>query len=70
LQLAPRKPVPAPAIVEVTKPEVPPIAEPTFAAYHNRLSRSVEEFEASLKDHGALNGGEVLKVSSASENLP
>lgn len=70
LQFAPRKPSPTPAIVEVTKPEAPAIGEPTFAAYHNRLSRSVEEFEASLKDHGALNGGEVLKVSSASENLP
>jgi len=70
LQLAPRKPVPAPAIVEVAKPEAPAISEPTFAAYHNRLSRSVEELEASLKEHGALNGGEVLKVSSASENRP
>lgn len=69
-RLAPRKPLPAPAIVEVAKPEAPAIGEPTFAAYHNRLSRSVEEFEASLRDYGALNGGEVLKVSSASENLP
>lgn len=68
VNLAGRRP-PSPLVVtEVTTPEMRP--EPTFAAYHNRLARSVEEFEASLRDHGAVGGGDVLKVSSAAENLP
>ena len=68
LNRAPHDAEPASAAVAVTKPDL--IGEPTFAAYHNRLSRSVEEFEASLKDHGSLNASEVLKISSASQHLP
>lgn len=45
------------------------LSEPTLAAYHRRLARSVEELEASLKEHGAVTGGELLKVSSVSEHL-
>ena len=69
MQLSARKPTSSPAIAEATTPgvgETTRLAEPTFAAYHHRLARSVEELEASLRDHGAAaSDGEVLKVSSA-----
>jgi hypothetical protein len=45
------------------------LSEPTLAAYRQRLARSVEELEASLKDYGTANGGELLRVSSASKSL-
>jgi hypothetical protein len=56
--------VPAPGLSEEAR-----LNEPTLAAYHRRLARSVEELEASLKEHGAVTGGELLKVSSLSEHL-
>jgi anti-sigma factor RsiW len=65
-----RKPTKAPAMVEATTPhasETTRSAEPTFAAYHHRLARSVEELEASFRDHGVASDGEMLKASSAIE---
>jgi anti-sigma factor RsiW len=62
------EPTSSPAITEAATPgvsETTRLAEPTFAAYHRRLARSVEELEASLRDHVPVSGGEVLKVSSA-----
>jgi hypothetical protein len=67
-QLSARKPTSSPAISEATTPgggETTSLAEPTFAAYHHRLTRSVEELEESLRDYGVVSGGEVLKASSA-----
>jgi len=63
-----REPTSSPALAEAAMPgvgETAGLAEPTFAAYHDRLARSVEELEASLRDYGAGSAGEVLKVSSA-----
>jgi hypothetical protein len=42
---------------------------PTLAAYRSHLTRSVEELEASLREHDAITAGEVLKVSSATDDL-
>jgi len=68
LQRSSREPTSSPAIAEAPTPrlsETTRLAEPTFAAYHHRLARSVEELEASLRDYGVASDGEVLKVSSA-----
>ena len=69
-----RSPAPLPpTTAEVTQrggSEIAKLSEPTFAAYHRRLARSVEELEASLQAAPAVNGGEMLKVSSAINNLP
>jgi predicted anti-sigma-YlaC factor YlaD len=68
MQLSSREPTSSPAMAEATTPRVSEetrLAEPTFAAYHHRLARSVEELEASLGDHGVASDWEVLKASSA-----
>jgi predicted anti-sigma-YlaC factor YlaD len=68
MQLSSREPTSSPAIAEATTPgvsETTTLAEPTFAAYHHRLARSVEELEATLRDYGVASDGEVLKASSA-----
>src|SRR5688572_24187199 len=68
VQLSARKPTSLPPTAKAPTPgvsETTSLAEPTFAAYHHRLTRSVEELEASLADYGAVSGGEVLKASSA-----
>jgi hypothetical protein len=68
MQRSSREPTGSPAIAEATTPsrgETTSLDEPTFAAYHHRLARSVEELEASLKDYGVASDGEVLKASSA-----
>ena len=70
VQFSARKPTSSPAIAEATTSSVSEttrLAEPTFAAYHRRLARSVEELEASLRDYGVASDGELLKVSSASD---
>lgn len=61
-----------PSTAEVTTrgSQITKWSEPTFAAYHRRLARSVEELEASLQVTGGANGSEVLKVSSEFDNLP
>ncbi len=66
------EPKTAPAVAEVPKPDLREGARlngPTLAAYRRRLTRSVEELEASLREHDAVTAGEVLKVSSAIDNL-
>jgi len=68
MQRSSREPTSSPPMAEATTPgvsETTRLAEPTFAAYHHRLARSVEELEASLKEYGVASDGEVLKASSA-----
>lgn len=68
VQLSSPEPTSSPAMAEATTPrmsEATRSAEPTLAAYHHRLARSVEELEASLRDYGVASDGEVLKASSA-----
>jgi hypothetical protein len=61
---------PRTAEVKTRGSEITKLSEPTFAAYHHRLARSVEELEASLLAAPVVPGGELLKVSSAINNLP
>jgi len=66
------EPKTAPAVAEVPKPDLREgarLSGPTLAAYRRRLTRSVEELEASLREHDVVTAGEVLKVSSATDNL-
>ena len=68
MRLSSREPTSSPALAEAAAPgvrETTRLDEPTLAAYHQRLARSVEELEASLRDYGPVGDGEVLKVSSA-----